>query len=287
MTRFIYLADSHCCAHPPGYQQQKAYTELLSKAVAALQTIVAEEEIEFVLHGGDLIDFTNEENIRHGAELFEPLGVPVYLCLGNHDLTTPDSLPQWLKLAPQLFPGAKPEFSIVREDCSIHVAPNHWGEYSYYWKDSQKMRFDAKQLAFLKTALFKHTDRPHLLLTHGPTFGLPPQQTGFDAGYHVPNPGFTQTITDLAAKHPHLRCVLGAHNHLNSCGIHQGTQYVTTSAFVETPFEVKLFDVTRDSLTMSTLSLGNRIAEKTEYNFDKTFVQGRLVDRRFVWQRNG
>ena len=42
--------------------------------------------VDFVLHGGDMIDSTREEHIDRAAEMFR-LSVPVYLCLGNHDLT--------------------------------------------------------------------------------------------------------------------------------------------------------------------------------------------------------
>lgn len=283
MTKFIYLSDSHCGANPPGYQQQRACHNLLPEIMGALQKYIAEEKIDFVLHGGDLIDSTSEENIQSGARLFDALGVPVYLCLGNHDVTTPDALQQWLQLAPQFFLGGKPEFSISQEDCAIHIVPNHWGDYAYYWKVDQRMSFDAAQLEFLETALSANTDRPHVLLTHGPVFGLPPQQTGFDEDYHTPNEEFTKTVSDIAARHPHLRCVLGAHNHLNMCVARNETYFVTTSALVETPFEIKLFEVTRDAISMSTITLGNRMNEISEYDFDKTFVQGRAIDRGFIW----
>jgi hypothetical protein len=285
MTKFIYLADSHYGSNPPGYQQQRACPERLMEVIDTLKKYIMDERIDFVLHGGDLIDFTSEENIRGGAELFGALDVPIYLCLGNHDLTTPDALHQWLRLAPQFFPGGKPEFSILHEDCAIHVVPNHWGDYAYYWNVDQRMSFDATQKEFLEIALSANIDQPHLCLTHGPTFGLPLQQTGFDEEYHIPNEEFTQTMCDIAARHPHLRCVLGAHNHLNMCRRRAETYFVTTSAFVGTPFEVKLFEVTREKLSMATVTLGNRMNEKNAYNFDKTFVQGRSVDREFVWAK--
>ena len=42
--------------------------------------------IDFVLHGGDMVDLATVENIRAARDLFS-LSVPVYLCLGNHDMT--------------------------------------------------------------------------------------------------------------------------------------------------------------------------------------------------------
>ncbi len=283
MSRFLYLSDSHYGANPPGYQQQRAYPEKLPQIIAALQSYIAQENIDFVLHGGDIIDSTNEENIVESARLFEALGVPVYLCLGNHDLTTPDALQQWLLLAPQFFPGSQPEFSLLH-DCAIHVVPNHWGEHAYYWEVSQDTSFDARQLAFIEQALSTHTDRPHILLTHSPVFGLSPQQTGFEAELHPPTGSLPQAITELAARHPHLCCVLGAHNHLNMCVEKHGTYFVTSSALHETPFEIKQFEVTPENVSMSTVSLIGHLDTKAEYDFNKTFVQGRSIDRSFIWK---
>lgn len=138
---------------------------------------------------------------------------------------------------------------------------------------------------FLETSLTHSPDRPHLLLTHGPVFGLTPQQTGFDEFYHVPNVAFTKTVCDLAERHSHLKCVMGAHNHLNMCITSGETYFVTSSALVETPFEFKLFEVSSEKISMSTVTLGNKLKSIGEYNFDKTFVQGRAIDRCFYREK--
>jgi len=91
-----------------------------------------EHGIDFVLHGGDMIDSATDENILAAAELFD-LPVPVYLCLGNHDLTVPDALALWVKLAPGFFKDGKPDCTIMTNDCVIHVAPNHWDEIPFFW----------------------------------------------------------------------------------------------------------------------------------------------------------
>jgi len=281
MTQFIYLADSHSGANPMGYQQQRAYPEKLAAIVDALrQLIKTEKGIDFVLHGGDMINATSEENIRAAALLFT-LDLPVYLCLGNHDLTAPDALQQWLRLAPQFFPGDKPEYSIETEDCLIHVVPNHWDTLPYYWEKKQFAHFCEEQLTFLNAALSSNTDRPHFLSTHTPVFGLPPEQTGLEEPYHFPNEELTETLTNLTARHSHLHCVLGAHNHLNMHVKKDDVHFVTASAIVETPFEFKLFDVSKEAITMQTVTLANRMDGTAEYDFNKTFVQGRGVDRGF------
>ncbi len=281
--KFIYLADSHCGANPQHYHQQRVYTEKLPQIVRALKEIIAaENDISFVLHGGDMIDVTNETNIRVAAKLFE-FDIPVHLCLGNHDLTTPNALQQWLQFAPQFFPNGQAEYSLLANDCAIHVAPNQWGSAPYFWEEEQRPHFLPEQKKFLETALATHADCPHFLLTHAPVFDLPPEQTGLNQPLHAPNPDFNATITELSAQNSHLRCVLGAHSHLNMCVQHEGAHFITVSALVETPFEFKIFEVTRNSLSMKTVTLGNWMQDLSEYDFEKTFVQGRAIDRAFDW----
>lgn len=99
MTRLLFISDTHLGAGPMGDQQQKGYPEMLSAILSALQeTLRTEGRIDFVLHGGDMIDSTTDANLAGAMVTFE-LSVPVYLCLGNHDVTA-------LSLAPVLgFPG--------------------------------------------------------------------------------------------------------------------------------------------------------------------------------------
>lgn len=281
MSKFLYLADSHCGANPQLYQKQRAYTERLPEIVCALKECVAVENIDFVLHGGDLIDATSDHAIQAATKLFR-FEVPMLLCLGNHDLTTPDALQKWLLLAPQLFPNGRPEYSVTTDDCVIHVIPNHWCDAPYYWKEEQRPHFRPQQMAFLESALADDTGRPHILLTHAPTFGLPPQQTGLSAPLHASAPEYAPLMMELVSRYPHLRCVLGAHSHLNMCVRCDDTYFITTSALVETPFECKIFEVAPGRIAMRTVTLGSWMPSGLgAYDFDKTFVQGRAVDRAF------
>lgn len=281
MAKFLYITDSHFGASPQKYFQQRPYTEKLPAIVRTLKDVAKEEKVDFILHGGDMIHTTTQGNIEGAAQLFTG-EIPLYLCLGNHDLTVPDALQKWLQFAPQFFVENRAECSVITEDFAIHIVPNQWGDSPYYWKDEQRAHFREKQLSFLENALSKHKDRPHLLLTHSPVFGLPTEQTGFAEIYHSPVTKFSETIKDFAARYSHLRCVLGAHSHLNMCVESENVRYVTSSAIVETPFECKLFEISRKEMTMKTLTLASKMGFLTDYNFEKTFVQGRATDRGFT-----
>ena len=282
MTRFLYIADTHLGANHMGFQQQQGYPEKLPEILSALgRHLAMSGGIDFILHGGDMINATTKETIITAAKTFD-LAVPVYLCLGNHDLTTTDAIDLWLRVAPQFFIGGTPDYTLVTEDCVIHVTPNHWDDLPFYWGGVQKPHFSPVQTERLARELSMRPDLPHVILTHSPVFGLPQAQTGLPTPYHCPEASFTAEITALAAKHTHIRCVLGAHNHLNMRLDSGGVEYVTVSSLVETPFEFKLFEVQPQQMKMTTLSLGDALAFDSAYDATKAFVQGRDSDRSFV-----
>jgi hypothetical protein len=229
-----------------------------------------------------MVDATTDGNILAARASFD-LGLPVYLCLGNHDLTITSALDRWMALAPAFFGGSgTPAYSIPAGDCVIHVVPNHWEERPYYWGTVQNAHLSEDQIARLADELESRPHVPHVVLTHSPVHGVPVDQTGFPESYHSPNTSFTASVTALAASHDNLKCVLGAHSHVNMRVAHRATEYVTVSSLVETPFELKLFEVTSHSIAMSTVSLSNRLDWAGEYDPARAFVQGRVTDRSFT-----
>lgn len=281
MSRFLFLADTHLGAPLSGFQQQPKYPGKLPVIVNALKNwILADGGIDFILHGGDMIEATRDESIRTAVDLFD-LPVPVHLCLGNHDLTAPDAATRWMDLAPGFFPNQKPEYTITSDDCVIHVVPNHWDDSRYNWSTCQDVNLAPDQIAWLRQQLGTHPHLPHILMTHSPVFAVPMEQTGLDAPFHPPPVSFTETFTDLAAAHPNLRCVLGAHNHVHMRVRNHGVDYVTVSSLIETPFEFKIFEVTPESIAMETICLAESLNFEGTYDPAMSFVQGRAIDRRF------
>jgi hypothetical protein len=92
-------------------------------------------------------------------------------------------------------------------------------------------------------------------------------------------PAYTATVADLLQRYPQLRGVLGGHNHINTHGSVHQAHVVTGSAFVETPFEFKVVDVSGAGWSMRTVALLPQVPFRAEYDWDRTFVQGRACDR--------
>ena len=282
MTRFIYLADTHLGASPLGYYQQTPYPEKFEDILATLDTWIQQTgDIDFVIHGGDMVDFMSEDQVRLAADLFQ-LSIPVYLCLGNHDLTAEDSLSQWLTVAPEFFPSGRPEYLIETPDGAIYVLPNHWCETPYYWGNVQDPQFSHDQQTGFEENMSVSSRNLRVFVTHSPVFGLPPGQTTLPEPLHEPDVSFSCAVRSVIAPYSGVRCVLGAHNHMNMHIEKTGIHYVTVSALVESPFEFKLFEMQPDQLSMTTISLREHIPFIAGYDREKMFVQGRTADRSFT-----
>ena len=281
--KFIYLADTHLGASPMGYEQQKGYPEHCAKLLKLLSEWIASEgggSVDFILHGGDMVDAATEGALALADSLF-PRNIPVHLCLGNHDMTVAKAGELWLRKAPRFFPGGALDFSVRKDNVALHVVPNHWGPEPYFWQPwiPPEPSLDARQLQRLESELEQNPGCAHVLCLHSPALGLPVEQTGFDRPLHPPPEAFARMVADLTARHGNLKLVLGAHNHMNMKGGGGGVKHVTVSSFVESPFEFKLFEVTAKSVKMSTHNLSRKADFQFLYNYDKTFVQGRLCDR--------
>ncbi|MFH1730980.1 MAG: metallophosphoesterase [Planctomycetota bacterium] len=281
LTRFVFIADTHLGAGTMGFHQQPAYPERLPELLAHLDAwITRDGAIDFVIHGGDIVDAATEEGIRAAAERFR-LSVPVYLSPGNHDLTAPNALDLWLSLAPEFFPGGTPEFSVAATGCSVHARTTHWDEVPYRWNAVQDAHFVPGQLDGLGEAVTCAPEHAHVFVTHSPAAAIPPEQTGLDEAAHDPGREFADTVQALVTRCPRIGCTLGGHNHVNTCVRCGGARCVTASAFVETPFEFKLVEAGTRTLKMSTVSLLPQVGFDVDYDAGGAFVQGRARDRAF------
>ena len=61
MTKFVYIADSHVGAGETGYHQQPRYADRLPELIVLLDAWIQQNsDIDFVLHGGDMVDAVSD-----------------------------------------------------------------------------------------------------------------------------------------------------------------------------------------------------------------------------------
>ncbi|MEF2245244.1 metallophosphoesterase family protein [Paenibacillus sp. IITD108] len=284
MAKFLFLTDTHIGASPIGFHQQPAYPEHMEQLIQEIKKLAEQGEIDFVLHGGDMVDKCTEETLKEAARLFD-LPVPVYLSLGNHDLDCEDALDKWLRITPQFFIGNKPQYTIDGGDCFIHVVPNQWEPgYSYYWKSAQDVFFEEDQLLQLDSALEKYRHQPQLLSIHNPIYGVPMEQSGKDQIIHGVSDEFSKLVLGRLSRFPSIKGVLSGHNHINTLKQTEQGVFVTGSAFSETPFEYKIVELTQHSLSVETRTLSIPVSFEPVYNEEKSYVQGQEQHRACTWR---
>ena len=280
--KFIFITDTHYGGpDDKGYRQQPRYNIHAEELLDALADFIQQEEVSFVLHGGDLVDWGNRTNIRLAACLMKRLPCPVHLSPGNHDLTEDDSVSAWLEEAPQLFPGGGIDFTIVEDGVRLDALCANWGPRKSFWNmaEPQLPWFAEEQ----KARLFDGPqDMPRIIVSHAQPCGLPPEQTGMEHDLHAPHEPFQQYVRETCSVMKPLAW-LGGHNHMTLRRDLNGTQLVTAPAFSEAPFEAKLFEYKAEerTLSMRTISFSGRVGFHWSYDFDKTYVQGRPCERVF------
>jgi DNA repair exonuclease SbcCD nuclease subunit len=236
--------------------------------------------VDFIIHGGDIVDSGIPENISEAAKLFSKLSCPTYLALGNHDLTHEKSLKYWMQYASVFFINNKPDFCFTYDDIRFDIICSHWGKTPYLWnyEEPQIPYFSEHQVEILNQ---NSKSENRILITHASVCGLPPEQTGLTVPLHAPEGDFHSRIKRLAGKYDYA-LILGAHTHMNLNVRLENTQYVTCSALTESPFEFKFFELEEGRMTMKTICLSDFVNFKYEYDFGKSYVQGRPCDRCFV-----
>jgi len=280
--KFIYLADTHIGgSDTKGYRQQPRYLSHVSELIGCLAGWIAKrKDVDFVIHGGDIVDGADSQNIDIAIELFRKLPCPVYPVMGNHDLASSDAVGHWLEKGNGFFPENSMDFSLSLDGTGFYFLTCHWGKKPYFWDPAEEQipYLSGPQLEKLKG--YGSVSSLMFLIVHSPVLGLPCGQTGLKDPLHSPKGDFPAMIRGLAEE-LHVKVVLGAHNHMNMNVELNGVNYVTVSAFTETPFEFKLFEVTGTSISMETLSMEGELGFGNDYCFDRTFVQGRQCDRSF------
>lgn len=278
MIRFGLISDTHIGNPHPGYFQQEPLAEY-NELYRTLATFCREEKLDFLCHAGDVIDNGSEEQMKEAAGIFRQFPCPVWATPGNHDLSTPDSAAGMPQLMPELFPEGTVDYTVIRDGLRIDFLSTNWGTPAYFWDGlHQDPYFTPEQIAMLDKG---PQDLPRILVTHSPSCGLPPEQTGMEQPHHAPPEPFSREL-DRLAKEKKITMILGGHNHMNVGVIQNGTALVTAPAFREIPFELKMIEFDGSAFSMKTYSLSEQAGIRLPYNYNKTHVQGRFCDRNLV-----
>ncbi|MDD3927873.1 MAG: hypothetical protein PHT33_14580, partial [bacterium] len=97
---------------------------------------------------------------------------------------------------------------------------------------------------------------------------------------HIPNADLREYFLDKASRFPHFKLVLAAHSHVNTLDTGSGLLTLTSASFTETPFDFRLVEVDGEGISISTISLNDRLGLDVDYDLSKAWVQGGAAERR-------
>jgi len=280
--RFVYLTDTHLGCQSSGYQLQTRYPGQEDQLFTRLADWLKEQEVTFVVHGGDLTDHGSREEIDHAGELCERLGVPVYLCLGNHDLAQVDSIGMWRTAKGGLLPDGRECFAVEAGPARLVIVGHHWHPHvDFHWQDNepQAPRIDHQQEYLLDTLL--ETSRPVIAVTHAPLNAVTAEQCGGDEPFHPPHAPYLATWRRLAERHPNLLLALCGHNHAHSQHDHGPFVSCTTAAFGEAPAQLRLVTLTSQKIEVRTLALASVFGLREDLQAERTWCIGPSMDHSF------
>jgi len=228
---------------------------LTNESQLFLQDVVRklnQQKLDFVLFGGDQVHGTgkDDENWQLFLDIAQGLNAPWSFVLGECDVSGSDSPinkmrtfgPDWRGRGietenPYWSHSPLPGVHLVGLDTS--------------YPDSTSGHVDAKQLAWLKEDLQKHSDKFTIVVSHHPLLNPPPfgaAQTQL-MDYLLPN---AQEALDTITAVGNVNMALSAHLYVNQLGRGGKTWFITNPGLVTYPCAYKIFHVTPESITMET-----------------------------------
>ena len=282
--RLLYVTDTHIGCSDAGYALQPRYRpEERAALFAALKELAREREVDALIHGGDVVDHGTPEEIDEALEVMAGLGVPTYVCLGNHDLMLADSMEYWRTKGAWLLPEGGEAFACEFAGATLVVVSHHWHpEHSFHWPPKEKLRprLDERQAQRLEE-FCAQAEGPVIVVTHAPLNAVPAWQTGEVEPFHPPHPPYFDTFAAVAARHANFRLALCGHNHAHSVHNHETFVSCTTSSMIERPGQVRILTITDDAIEVETVSLAERAGLSTELADERPWAAGNAASRSF------
>jgi predicted phosphodiesterase len=285
--RIAYLTDSHLGATADGFHQQPCWVDGMDELIERLRNLLAEQDVELVMHGGDLVEQATDEQINRALADMESLGRPVLICLGNHDLCRPEAIEQWRQAVAGLPRITLADAHLPFDDVDLYALNNHWtaeGKVELFWDPTPPFRhvpaWGAGQLEWLDERLSKFHDRPAMLMVHTQVDLIHGQAAPELDGYITPD--YTNTLNQLLDKHPHCRLALFGHCHVTRAIGHSQRIHLTTGAMSEVPFSIRIIDVRERTIGVQTVSLGEP-PPGLGVDEARRWVLGDKADQEFIW----
>lgn len=234
--KFAIINDIHIGPEDRGYAKG-VQRKLIAKAEKLIKEFVdtmnTTEHPEFVVNLGDVIEDVNNRDIdvhyfKKAIRLFDPLKMPIYFLIGNHDIRT----------------LSVNEIATMLKYDQMHYSFDH-SEYHFtvlsfeMTGDHTKVLSDItaavpnEQIEWLKKDLSK-TDKPTVIFIH---YGLAEDDMKGNFWFEgeaqyalLENRKELRKIFEVSGK---VKAVISAHQHWNRMFVHNGIPYFTVTSLIE------------------------------------------------------
>ncbi|MBC8101250.1 MAG: metallophosphoesterase [Cytophagales bacterium] len=247
LCRFALITDTH--VQRVG-QSEWMNIKMGGAAPAALRDTLralASEGVSFVQHGGDMTEGATRDEFALLSSVLRDQPLPVYGCLGNHDVYHAESRADALDLLSRHFPSGALDYTYRHGGLRFVVLDENIS--------NPKTR-DAKR-RWLEAALQQDRKTPTIVVWH-----YAPLNRG-----GVSNCGFRledwskagrESLLDLVRAAPHVVATLNGHDHWDEVNVRDGLTHLQNAAFVEWPNSYRVFRVYPDRVEWEVRQVANR-----------------------------
>ncbi|MFA5865887.1 MAG: metallophosphoesterase [Phycisphaerae bacterium] len=287
IRRIVYLTDVHLGGDDQMWSQQPACPQLVPQLLTDLREWIACNHMDLVLCGGDLIHNGTRIQQEQAYNILSSFPASVRLCLGNHDLALPDSLANWFQYCPELWGSQGTATGDVVLDIGsalLIIVTNCWHGYgpdpSFYCPGDGKVwaGLIEKQYAWLEKQLKQSQNKPVILAMHATLYPLPTTLTAAPFPIHGPEGPYAEKMAQFVVEHPQIKLVLSGHCHATCRTYQNGCVHLTTSAFVEPPFQVRTITITENAFDVTTTCFVDIEAYTPSINRQKLWTAGGWSD---------
>ena len=262
---------------------------------------------DFVIHCGDFTGHCSMDNYNYGIEIMNSLDCPWYVVVGNHDTWFP---PVRQRIS-SLYGLSNDQCHYTRlindimfvflDNCYYQTTDGSVSAYldkeSYDAGKIRGMSFCHSQIQWLDEQLRQNANRLVILVSHGPMdyrefYRIATLPNGERIKNHLVKladrrffvPGLRDEIVNVINSHSNIKVAFAGHWHINDMVVKNGVTYCQTASLREYPFEFRVVELDRDTLSVTTHQLNDKglCEESFVDDWQNDWVVGSEADREFV-----
>ena len=221
------------------------------------------EGAAFALIAGDMTDGGRPAQVEALARAVRDGGLPVYGCIGNHEVFSAGSRTNLAARLPDLFPGGSTQYVLDRAPLRFVVLDGSW------WRDrggnaleaydrAKAVRVVAKteEVGWLKKTLAVDTRTPTLVMWHYPFYSSRGETS---CGYQLGKPMiWSPEVMSILEAATNVVATLNGHMHYNAVDAYRGVVCLQNAAFAEWPNLYRVLRVYSDRVEWEVRQVHNR-----------------------------